>query len=102
MLFQPIELLCIHGKCNYPYSIEKKIEKMQKRENKKILKVTYKIQGKKEKKPRDSRPTAHLVGCVNFVLEVHLFKYPLVIHALHIIYIIYNWKRRELPFLTNI
>lgn len=50
MLFQPIELLCIHGKCNYPYSIEKKIEKMQKRENKKILKVTYKIQGKKEKK----------------------------------------------------
>lgn len=50
MLFQPIELLCIHGKCNYPYSIEKKIEKMQKRENKKILKVTYKIQGKKGKK----------------------------------------------------
>lgn len=51
MLFQPIEFLCIYGKCNYPYSIEKKIEKMQKQKNKKILKVTYKIQGKKEKKP---------------------------------------------------
>lgn len=50
MLFQPIEFLCIYGKCNYPYSIEKKIEKMQKQKNKKILKVTYKIQGKKEKK----------------------------------------------------
>lgn len=35
MLFQPIEFLCIHGKCNYPYSIERKIEETQKQKNNK-------------------------------------------------------------------
>lgn len=103
MLFQPIEFLCIHGKCNQPYAIEKKIEKMQKQKNKnEVLSITYKIHHRKEKKNPDSRLTVHLVRCANFISEVHSFKYPLVIHAFHIIYIIYNWKRHKLPFLTNI
>lgn len=33
MLLQPLEFLCKHGKSNYSYTNEKKIEKMQKQKN---------------------------------------------------------------------
>lgn len=83
MLFQPIEFLCIHGKCNYPYSIEKKIEKTEKQKNIKEVKCSrspIKSKAKETRKnPWDSRPIAHLVGCTNFVSDGHSFKYSPVI-----------------------
>lgn len=56
MLFQPIEFLCIHGKCNYPYSIEKKIEETQKQKNKKEVKCSRSPIKSKEKEKRKKIP----------------------------------------------
>lgn len=61
-----------------PTLLKSKLRIHRNKRIKKVLKVTYKVKGKRKKSP-SLQTIAHLAGYANFMLEGHSFKYPLVI-----------------------